>query len=74
MCISLYNENVISSICNVHRIWALQLDLSTGVPDTMVAFWDEYKPKNHNLTTLLHQGLLTPLFFLDHPSPLFKIS
>ena len=59
---------------NVHRIWALQLDLPTGVPDTMVAFWDEYKPKNHNLTTLLHQGLLTPLFFLDHPSPLFKIS
>ena len=74
MCISLYNETVISSICTVHRIWALQLDLPTGVPDTMVAFWDEYKPKNHNLTTLLHQGLLTPLFFLDHPSPLFKIS
>ena len=27
---------------NVHRIWALHLELPTGLPDPMVAFWDAY--------------------------------
>ena len=30
---------------NVHRIRTLHLELPTGVPDQMVAFWDEYGPK-----------------------------
>ena len=30
---------------NVHRIWALHLDLPTSVPDPMVAFRDAYEPK-----------------------------
>ena len=30
---------------NVHRIWALHLELPTGVPGPMVTFRDAYGPK-----------------------------
>ena len=30
---------------NVIRIWALKLELATGVLDPMVTFWDAYGPE-----------------------------
>ena len=58
---------------NVDRIRALHLELPTDVPNPIAPEMTRMDQKFRIYLPLLNQGLVTPLIFLDPPSPLFKL-